>query len=129
MTPLESRFAVREALANVDTRERRAAFFRKVFVVGVGCAVGAGVVSCFYKRSVLLGLFALCWLISVVIYTECLTIPRTFMQDMDLRWHLNPWQEALQRLAADNRQTQGILLLIALPILRMLGTFVYWSAQ
>jgi hypothetical protein len=56
-----------------------------------------------------------------------LTIPQTFAQDADPAWHLNPWQEALQRLGADGRQVQGIILLAIFPIARLLFSFLALS--
>jgi hypothetical protein len=129
LTHAETRLVVREFMARQEVRERRKRFFRIVFVVGIGSAIAAGILSCFVRRSLGSGLFGLSWAGSCLLYTEFLTIPQTYMQDMDLRWHLNPWQEALQRLADDDRQTQGIVLLTVFPVLQMVASFVYFGLK
>ena len=111
-----------------ETREKRRRFFGIVFIIGVSSAFGA-CIAYVAREPWLSWLLGMGWFLSVAIYSEFLTIPRTFMQDMDLRWHLNPWQEALQRLAADNRKTQGIILLAIFPILRMIGAFISFGLK
>jgi hypothetical protein len=125
----EARLVVREWMERQDIREKRRKFFNSIFVVGVGAAIGAGIIAAVVQRNLWLGLLVLIWVGSTLMYTEFLTIPRTFMQDMDLRWHLNPWQEALERLSDDNRLVRGIVLLTAYPVLRETGVFIYWGLK
>jgi hypothetical protein len=125
LTHAEVRLAVRELIQREDTRGKRRRFFRAVFTMGVASAVAGAVIACLVRRSPWQALFGLGWLCSMLLYTEFLIIPRTFMQDMDLRWHMNPWEEALSRLAEDGRQIRGVIILTIYPVLLLVASFVY----
>jgi hypothetical protein len=126
-TAAERRLIERELIAREEVRAKRRKYFRVLFVVGVTSSVTAAFCQAFGVGGLLSVLLRLGSLACLLLYTEFLTIPRTFSQDMDPRWHLNPWREALQRVGSDGRMTQGIILLVIYPVCRMIFGFVSYG--
>lgn len=117
----------RELIAREETRVRRKTFFERLFFVGISAALASAFLGAFFGKGLWPALLGLVWGICTLLYTEFLTVPHTFAKDADLTWHLNPWQEALQRLGADGRQIQGIILLAIFPVARLLFSFLVLS--
>jgi hypothetical protein len=127
LTRQEKLLIERELIALEETRVRRKTFFGRLFFVGISAALASAFLGAFFGRGLWAALFVLVWGICTLLYTEFLTIPQTFAKDANLTWHLNPWQEALQRLGADGRQVQGIILLAIFPTARLLFSFLALS--
>lgn len=127
LTRLEKLLIERELIPREETRIRRKAFFGRLFFAGVTATLVSTFIRAFFGGGLWPVLLFLVWSICTLLYTEFLTIPKTFAKDADPTWHLNPWQEALQRLGADGRQIQGIILLAIFPVARLLFSFLALS--
>ena len=124
LTREEKALMRREFFARDEVQAKRRGYFRKIFFIGVPAAtISSAMIEFRFGGLVGPSLFVV-WLLCTFLYTDFLTIPRTFSQDMDPRWHLNPWQESLQRLASENRQIQGIVILTIYPICRGVFSFI-----
>ncbi len=124
LTSAERRLIERELIAREEVQAKRRKYFRAVFVVGISSAVAAAFFREFRIFGFLPVLLGLCSIICLLLYTEFLTVPRAFSQDIDPRWHLNPWSEALQRMGSDGRLISGIIMLTIYPVSRIIFTFV-----
>jgi hypothetical protein len=124
LTSAERRLIERELIAREEVQAKRRKYFRFLFVVGLTSSVIAAFCRAFRIGGILPALLGVGSLVCVLLYSEFLTVPRTFSQDMSPGWHLNPWQEALQRMGADGRLIQGIIMLAIYPVSLMLFSFV-----
>ncbi|HZP61456.1 MAG TPA: hypothetical protein VFB27_14125 [Opitutaceae bacterium] len=129
LTPEEKQLVEQEFVARQELAARRRSFARRVFVVGLATGLSAAALHEFHIPTLVSPLLGIVWLVCILIYVGMGVFPATFAKDMDLRWHLNPWQEALQHLSEGRTQAEAIALLAG-PILgRMLFAFVYLALR
>lgn len=119
---IEAEFVMRQKMA----AERRVQAHR-VFLLGISAGIIAGVLRGLELRSWFSWLAGIVWLFSVVIYVGGNVIPLSFQKDSDLRWHLNPWQEALQSLSEEKCMKEAIALLAVPFVIQMIASFALWS--
>jgi len=129
LTSQEKLLIEREFVAREETREKRRLYFSRVFWIGVPAEIVSAFMREFHIGGVIQLFLGLTGLICLLLYTEFLIIPGTFAKDMDLRWHLNPWKDALQRLSAEDRHIHGIIFLASYPLSRMLFSFIAFSLK
>jgi hypothetical protein len=121
LSPQERLLIERELIAKEAVRERRRLFFGKIFWIGVSVGGLSGFIRGFSERERWISaLFALGYVICASIYTEFIGLPRSFMQDADIRWHLNPWEEMLSRIKDEQRLNRTVVLLFV-PVMSMIA--------
>ena len=120
LTKAEKQLIERELISREHVRVRRKKFFDAIFWVGLAFLVLAAVSPVFLGKSLVPHFFRFGYLLCLFLYIEAVTIPRTFSQDIDPQWHLNPWQDILQRLSSEDRQIKAIILLAAPFALRVI---------
>jgi len=121
---IEAEFVMRQKIA----AERRVRAHR-VFLVGISAGIVAGLLRGLELQSWFSVLAGVVWLFSVVIYVGGNVIPLSFQKDSDFRWHLNPWQEALQNLSEEKCIKEAIALLAVPFLIQMLASFALWAAR
>lgn len=125
LSPQEKALVERELVARHEIAERRRAFAHRVFTVGIAAGLLYAALRAFHFQTLISPLSALAWLICVVTYVGLGAFPSSFAKDMDLRWHLNPWQEALAHLG-EGRTHIGAIALLAAPFLgRIVFSVIY----
>jgi len=127
LTPEEKRFIEAEFVARQKMAAERRVSAHRVFLVGISAGIVAGFLRGLELRSWLSWLAAIVWLFSVVIYAGGSVIPLSFQKDTDLRWHLNPWQQALQNLSDEKCMKEAIALLAVPFVIQMIASFALWS--
>jgi hypothetical protein len=127
LSPEEKALIEREFVARQEGSARRRSFARGVFMVGIVAGLGAAALREFHIRSLVSPFLGVVWIISLAMYVGAGIFPGSFAKDLDLRWHLNPWQEALQHLSEERTQVEAIALLAGPPLARMLFSFLYFG--
>jgi len=127
LTPEEKRFIESEFVARQNMAAQRRVSAHRVFLVGISAGIVAGGLRGLELRSWFSWLAAIVWLFSVVIYVGGSVIPLSFQKDADIRWHLNPWQEALQNLSEEKCMKEAIALLAVPFVIQMIASFALWS--
>jgi hypothetical protein len=124
LSPQEKTLLEREFIARQNVDFRRRTLYRRVFVVGVFAAICGAALREFRIPTFATPVLWLVWLACVVSYLGVAAFPSSFMRDMDARWHLNPWQEALSSLSEGKTQIEAIGLLITPFLARGLFSLV-----
>ena len=75
----------------------------------------------------MLPLLHLAWVVCVLIYVGGQILPLSFSKDIDPRWHLNPWKDALSNLSEGRTLVEAIALLAGPRLLGMVTSLAYWS--
>jgi hypothetical protein len=127
LTPEEKLQIEREFVARQELEAKRRLFYRRVFLIGISAGIMSSLLRVFIGGGTMYLFLLIIWIVCAVIYTGGRTFPRTLSQDMDIRWQLNPWRDALQNLAAGCRQAEVIALLATPLIVRWLSAFAYFS--
>jgi hypothetical protein len=125
----EKRLIEREFIARQEAAAKQRHFCRVVFIIGIGAGIVAAALRAFHVRTGFGRVFGLCWLVCAVIYLGAQIVPSTFAKDMDARWHLNPWQEALGSLSAGRTMAEAIALLTVPAIASLVFTFLYFGLK
>jgi MFS superfamily sulfate permease-like transporter len=124
-------FIERRFVAQEEERARRRKFHHRLFLIGfiTGCC---GFIIYGINRYglhlppilVFIGVACvLIWAACLSIYTGGHIIPTTFSKDADLRWHMNPWKDALDNLKEEANVMEALALL-AVPSLLSLACLV-----
>jgi len=121
---VEREFEARQAVAI-----RRRSFAHSVFIVGTVAGVGYAALLEFRVGTVASPILGILWLVCILIYVGLRVFPRSLAEDMDPRWHLNPWRSALQNLSEGRTQVEAIALLAGPPLARMLFSFLYFGLK
>ena len=124
LTREDKRLIEREFIARENVRLKRRLFFDRVFSIGLIAGIASPALAEIFGRNPASSLLGLTWVICTLLYTEFLTIPRTFSKDMDPQWHFNPWREALERLSSEDRQIKALILLAARLAVKMVSLFI-----
>jgi hypothetical protein len=127
LTPEEKRFIESEFVARQKRAAERRAQAQRVFLVGVSAGLVAGFLRGIELRSWFLWLATIVWLFSIVIYAGGSVMPLSLQKDSDIRWHLNPWRDALQSLSDDKTMKEAIALLAAPFVAQLVASFILWS--
>jgi len=127
LTPEEKQLVEQEFVARQGLAARRRSFAHRVFIVGLAAGLSAAALREFHVLTLVSLVLGIIWLLCILIYVGIGVFPTTLAKDMDLRWHLNPWQEALQHLSEGRTQTEAIALLAGPLLGRMLFVFVYFA--
>lgn len=128
-TPKERRIVEREFEARQEVAAKRRRFACGVAIVGLVAGVVAAALREFHVHTAFSLLLLFIWLICIVTYVGVGVLPGSFSKDMDPRWHLNPWQEALGNLSQGKTQTEAIALLAGPVLARMLFSFLYFGLK
>ena len=105
-------FLIRQNHREEAVRERRRLFFQKVFWLGVSAGTLSGFIRGLSERGHWFdAVFSLAYVICAVIYTEFIGAPRSFMQDVDVCWQINPWAEMLARIKDEQRLNRTLIIL------------------
>jgi len=127
---IEQRFIDEE-----EERAKRRQYYRKVFLVGFPAGCCSLVLFALMRRDVipsgsLLGItglisaaLAIVWVVCILKYTGTLPLPKTFAQNFDIRWRLNPWKESLDNLKEEAILPEAIALLGGPILVRMVVLF------
>jgi hypothetical protein len=100
---------------------KRKKFYARIFVVGLVTAFGTVFTPFFWGYPLTTLALGLVWFAAVAFYTLGRAIPISYGSDADIRWHVNPWRDALDALASEDRQIQAIVLLASFPICRIIS--------
>ena len=119
----------RELVARQELAEKRRSTARRVFLLGLSAGVASAGLGEFRVPTVIVPILGVIWLISILFYVGVGVLPGPLSKDMDPRWHLNPWQEALNSLSEGKTQFEAITLLAGPPIAQMLFSFVYFAVK
>lgn len=119
---VESGFILRQQLAAGRRR-----FMHRVFLTGASSGLLNGVLLGFELRFWFVGLMGLIYIFALFIYVGAAVVPLSFQKDTDVRWHLNPWRDALVNLKEGQCQREAIILLAGPLLVRMNTNFAYWS--
>jgi hypothetical protein len=121
----------RRFVAQGEERARRRKFHHRLFLIGfiTGCC---GFIIHVINRHVLhspilafVGVACvLIWAVCLLIYTGGHIIPTTFSKDADLRWHMNPWKDALDNLKEEANVAEALALLAGPRLLSFACAFV-----
>jgi hypothetical protein len=103
----------REFVAKQDEETRRTGRLRVIFLGGF-CAglVSELLVELRFLPRIGISLH-IGWVVCVIGYVGVGYLPRTLMQDLDPRWHLNRWSESLEAMGPDRGVMRAALLLTA----------------
>lgn len=118
---IEAAFVFRQELA-----ARRRALMKRISTVGISAGVLAGLLGGLEVRSLFVVFLNVTWMLSMVAYVGGSVVPLSLGKDMDLRWHLNPWQGALRDLDPDRCMKEAIALLAGPLLIKMVASLVYW---
>ena len=127
LSPQEKQLIEREFVARQEAAAKRRSLARKVFLVGILAGVGAAALREFRVDTILTPLLWIVWVICLLAYIGVGVFPSSFSKDMDPRWHLNPWQEALQNLSEGKTQLEAIALPAGPMVARMVFLFLYFG--
>jgi hypothetical protein len=125
LSPEEKRLVEREFVARQEAAARRRSFARRLFLIGLSAGLGAAALREFHVGTIATTLLRIVWVICILGYVGVGVFPASFSKDIDPRWHLNPWQEALQNLSEGRTQFEAIALLAGPLVARMLFSFLY----
>ena len=125
LSTAEKRLIEREFVAREEESLRRRTLFRGVFLIGIISAVGSAALHEFRVRTLVSPALLIVWLVCVTAYVGAAIFPGSLAQDMDARWHMNPWQAALRNLSKGRTQAEAIALLVSPVAARLLFSFVY----
>ena len=129
LSPEEKRLIEREFVARQEVAAKRRSFARRVFILGIAAGVCAAALREFHVRTLATPLLGIIWLISILVYVGVGVFPGSFAKDVDLRWHLNPWQEALRNLSEGRTQVEAIALLAGPILAQMFFSFLYLAFE
>jgi len=129
LTSEEKQLIEREFIARQDEAFRRRRFARRAFLVGISCGITGALLRGFRLSTFASPVLMIAWLVCVMIYVGSGVFPTTFRKDMDLRWHLNPWREALQNLSESRTIAEAIALLAAPKLTGMFASFFYLALK
>jgi hypothetical protein len=124
MTPAEKALIEKQFMAKQAAIAKRRHAMESVFLIGLIAAVVGAFSYAFIGKTVTSHCLMTFWILSCGVYTGFAIWPLRFDKDIDPRWHLNPWQEALQKLGSEGRQLEGIVLLASFPLLRLVFLMV-----
>ena len=99
---------------------RRRLRFKRIFVVGLSSALGTLITPFVWGRPWTTLLLFFVWFAATSFYTLGRAIPMSYGRDADIRWHVNPWRDALEHLGREDRQIQAIVLLATMPLCMIL---------
>jgi len=107
-----------ELLFAAEQRElaRRKRRFHRIFVVGLCSALGTLVTPFVWGWPLTLLVLFFVWFAATAFYTLGRANPTSYGSDADIRWHVNPWRDALEHLGREDRQIPAIVLLSVMPI-------------
>jgi len=117
---IEAGFVFRQEMAS-----RRRATTKRLFLVGIVAGVAAGLLRGVEVRSWLVVLLNVTWLLSTVAYVGGNIVPLSIKNDIDPRWHMNPWRDALRNLGEERCIKEAIMLLAGPVLVRMIVNFAY----
>jgi hypothetical protein len=127
LSAAEKRLIERDFVERHEAATRSRVFAHRVFIFGIIAGSGAAVLRGFRVYTPISPLLGIAWLICLSIYLGSRFLPATFSKDIDARWHLNPWQETLQKLSEGRTQVEAITLLAGPLLLRGVCSFIYFG--
>ncbi|MDQ8196422.1 hypothetical protein QEH59_18480 [Coraliomargarita sp. SDUM461004] len=125
LTPEEKQLIEREFFAQQDKMMRRRNFAYKTFLVGISCGIIGGALRGFHLLTFAYPVLIIIWFFCVMLYVGGGIFPTTLRKDLDMRWHFNPWREALLNLPESKTIIEAVALLTAPYFARMLALFIY----
>jgi hypothetical protein len=129
LTPEDKRLIEREFVARQEATAKRRSRMRVVFAVGISAGVAAAALREFRIPTLVSPFLWFVWLLSVAMYVGLGVFPGSLAKDMDPRWHLNPWQEALKNLSEGRTQIEAIALLAGPMLARLLFSFLHFGLK